>query len=371
MRIAFASGSLTSLVNFRGPLLRCLEEQGHTVSAIAPPEALAENKLRGMNIEFVPVNIGRTGLNPGADLKTIYQFWRQIKKSQPDLFFASQIKAVTYGLLAATLAGVPKRAVMIEGLGAAFANASGWQRKLAKWVSLLLYFCTLRFAHVVFFLNREDKAYFERRPFWGRGTKAVLLPGIGIDLVHFATIAIPQPPITFLMVARLHKDKGGGIYAAAAERLRGEFPDARFQMLGPQESGLGRVTMEELKLWQKKGVEYLGETEDVRPFLAACHVVVLPTSYREGLPRSLLEGMATGRPLLTTNMPGARETVVADKNGILVEPNDVNDLVKAMRWYLEHSEELERMGRQSRIMAEDRFAVSYVNQLIVTALDLP
>ncbi len=368
MKFLVLGSQVASLVNFRGPLIRELIASGHEVIAVAPePVQPWLGRLQEMGARYIESPMARTGINPLQDFYLTYWLWRMFRYEKPEVLLAFHAKPVIYGTLAATLAGVKKRTAMIEGLGQGFASdAITFKRKLLRGLLPLLYRIGLIGAHTVFFLNSDDEAEFRARRII-TSHKVVQLPGIGVDLVHFAQKELPALPVTFLMVARLLIDKGVRDYAAAAALLKAKYPEARFQLLGGFDSGPAGITADEVKNW--RAIEYLGETSDVRPMLAACHVFVLPTFYREGLPRSILEAMATGRSILTTSAPGARETVVAGVNGYLVESRNPKALAAAMeQMLLLPRNQLEAMGQASRKLAQERYEVGTINRQIIAAL---
>ena len=244
-------------------------------------------------------------------------------------------------------------------------------------VSLLLrrlYALALRQARVVFFQNPDDEALFRRLGLVGSGQFVQRINGSGVKLSHYAPAPFPaSPPVTFLMISRLLRDKGVVEYVEAARAVRATNPEARFRLLGGLDPNPSAIKKEELAAWQAEGIiEYLGTVQDVRPALAACHVYVLP-SYAEGTPRSVLEAMATGRPILTTDVPGCRETVNPGSNGVLVKARDAGALAEGMRGMIERAKSpgtLETMGQASRELAEQKFDVRAVNRVILDSMGL-
>jgi glycosyltransferase involved in cell wall biosynthesis len=273
---------------------------------------------------------------------------------------------VICGVPTASLAGVPRRTAMIEGLGQGFRSDGGWKRRLLSGLLPRLYRAALAHAHVVFFLNDDDVADFRALGILRPDHHVVKLPGIGVDLQHYVEAPQPDGPPTFLMVARLLRDKGVLEYARAARRVREVFPEARFHLLGPPDPTPAGVPVDEVRALTD--VTWLGETSDVRPYLAACHAFVLPTWYLEGLPRSILEALATGRAVVTTTIRGARDTVVDGSNGHLVPPKDADALADALLDLLRHPDRFATMGHASRRLAEARFEVGAVNRRIRDAL---
>jgi len=259
---------------------------------------------------------------------------------------------------------------MITGAGSALTGDVGLSRRLLSRVMRGLYAVALRGAHVVFFQNGDDRSLFQSLGLLGRGTRVVMINGSGVDLTSFVPAPMPDGPITFLMIGRLIRDKGVYEYVEAARRVRRVSPDARFQLLGSLDTNPSAISAAELDAWREEGViEYLGRTSDVRPFLAQAHVCVLP-SYGEGMPRSILEAMAMARPVLVTDAPGCRETVIDGDNGMLVPVRDAGALSDAMLRLIASPERLAAMGHRSREMAEQKFDVREVNAVILGPLGL-
>jgi glycosyltransferase involved in cell wall biosynthesis len=279
-------------------------------------------------------------------------------------------KPVVYGLTAARLARVRLRAAMITGVGSALAGGSRLRRRALASLLRRLYAVALGQAHVVFFQNPDDERLFRSMGLIGDGHRVVRINGSGVDLERFSPAPLLPPPITFLMIGRLIRDKGVREYVEAARRVHRAHPGARFQLLGPLDENPSAIRPRQLEAWREEGtVEYLGTTRDVRPFLARAHVLVLP-SYGEGMPRSVLEAMAMGRAVITTDVPGCRETVEGGRNGLLVPVRDAGALAEGMLRLLADPGQLEPMGRQGRAMAEERFDVHTVNRTILAAMGL-
>lgn len=200
--------------------------------------------------------------------------------------------------------------------------------------------------------------------------RSALVDGAGVDTEVFAPTPFPKGPTVFLTIARLLADKGLREYAEAARRVRARYPEAVFRLVGPEDESPDRIRIVEVQRWQDEGaLEYGGAATDVRPHIAGCHVYVLP-SYHEGMPRTVLEAMAMGRPILTTDAPGCRETVVPGDNGFLVPVRDVDALVARMIWFIEHRSEIGRMGARGRDIAVERFDVGRINNRMMQIIGL-
>lgn len=368
MKIVVLSSLAYSLMNFRGALLTRMAANGHDIVAVAPDDD-AEVRCwladRGIGFETVPMD--RTGTNPLSDLGTLRAIMALLRTERPDAVLAYTQKPIIYGGIACRLVDRHIRFhAMITGLGHVYSPGGGWKRSLLRVPMSILYRLAIARARTIFTFNRDDGEALRRAHILTNGREVVQVPGSGIDTTHFAQAAIPAGPPVFLLIARLMRDKGIGEYVEAARRLRREYPAARFQLLGPLDANPSGISAEEVDRWAASGdIEYLGETRDVRPFLADCHVFVLPSYYREGLPRTILEAMATGRPVITTDMPGCREPIEPGRNGFLVEPSNPESLADAMRRFLDDPDSVARMGREARAMAESRYDVDIVNAILL------
>lgn len=370
MRILVIGGISRSLTNFRGKLLAALVAAGHDVTACAgevEPEVISQ--LAAIDVKFCGVRLNRRGINFFSDLQYFHCLRAIIHSAQPDLVLSYTIKPVIYGSIAAARCGVPQIAAMITGAGAAQPGVGVKERVVAS-VARRLYAQALRHASVVFFQNPDDELMFREHGLLGHG-QVVQIPGSGVDLQHFHAAPPVTKPITFLLIARLLANKGVREYALAATKLREKHgSNVRFLLAGPFESGGAGIDTAELSRWQADGViEYLGALSDVRPAIAAASVYVLP-SYREGTPRTVLEAMAMARPVITTDAPGCRETVVDGDNGYLVPLREAGTLAQTMNRFITDPALIPRMGTSSRELAESRFDVNKVNQVILRALNL-
>ena len=310
------------------------------------------------------VRIDRSGLNPFADLRLLVEYRSLFRELRPFAVLGFTIKPNIYGALAARALGIPFVA-NVSGLGTVFIKGGPL---LALVVAL--YRAALNRAEVVFFQNPDDlKLFVDCRIV--RPGQACLLPGSGVDLSWFEPQPLPDGQPVFLLIGRLLGDKGVREFVDAARRLKHEGLDARFQLLGPlDEQNRTAIRRDELDAWSGEGVvEYLGETDDVRPFIGRATAVVLP-SYREGSPRSLLEAGAMGRPLIASNVPGCREVVKADETGFLCDPRDFASLAKAMRSLAElPATERQSMGEAARRLIEARFSEEIVVRAYLDALE--
>jgi glycosyltransferase involved in cell wall biosynthesis len=372
-RILIVGSYPSSLVNFRGALLSTLSEKGFDVDAAAP--GLLENPKLCAQLacwKVTPHNIylDRTGKNPFTDAVCFIKLLFQIRRLNPDILIAYTIKPVIYGLLAASLAGVGRRFALITGLGYAFGDTSTNGGVLLKGLAGSLYKLSLKTAQHVFFQNPDDKAFFQESKILSSTTPSTIVNGSGVDLEYYSSQPLPRGGINFLLVARLLIDKGVCEYAASAKIIRDKYPNVKFRLVGYLDSNPSSIKPEELAEWvSEDAIEYLGEQDDVRPAMSDCSVFVLP-SYREGMPRTVLEAMAVGRAIITTDTPGCRETVSEGENGFLVPVKSVDALVQAMERFVKNPNLVESMGARSLELAIAKYDVHKVNSQMLDAMGL-
>ncbi len=372
MKIAVISNNAFSLLNFRGPLLVEMRKRGHEVLAFAPDfDAESRAALTAIGVQAVGFSMSRSGVNPLREISLILELRHLLRRHRPEICFAYFLKPVIYGTIAAWLAGVPRRFALIAGLGYAFStdtNPHNRRRLVKATIAQLIRFTSARMARL-FFQNFDD-----RREAITLGMvspeKGLVVGATGVDLEEWSVAPLPTGHVTFILVARLLRDKGIGEYAAATRILRADHPGARFLLLGGLDENPSAINRAEVEAWVAEGlIEWPGHVA-VRPWLAKASVFVLPSYYREGVPRSTQEAMALGRPVITTDSPGCRETVIEGHNGFLVPPRDAEALATAMQRFLNNPTLIARMGRRSREMAEDRYDVHKVNAVLLQEMGL-
>jgi glycosyltransferase involved in cell wall biosynthesis len=372
-RVAVIASYAPSLTNFRLELLRRMVGAGHEVIALAPDEDKKSTEtLNSLGVKFIQVPMSRTGLNPFADLRTLYVLWREFRRLKPDLILPYTMKPIIYGGIAGRIAGIPTRCFLVTGLGHVFSDVhSSFKLSAVKRVSVALYKLAFANAKVVFVYNDADDMDVRQNNMIKDASKIVMVPGSGVDLNHFKRTDFPVGPASFLLVARLLRDKGIVEYVEAARIVRKQFPDAEFKLLGHFDPGSNGITAAEIESWVKEGtIDFLGQTTDVRPYLARCTAFVLPSYYREGIPRSILEALAVGRAVITANSPGCRDTVEDGINGHIVNPRDSKGLTEAMMALARDPTKAAAMGQKSYEMAQNRFDVHAVNRLLLERMDL-
>jgi glycosyltransferase involved in cell wall biosynthesis len=369
---AIVSSQAFSIVNFRGPLIRDMVFAGVKVYALAPDY---DDELRELVSELgaIPLDfsLAPTGTNPLRDALDVLRLATLLRRLQPDVMLGYSVKPVIYGIFAAWLAAVPLRVAMIEGLGYVFTPSNNIQTKKRKWLRTLVssqYRFSLSRAHKVIFLNRDDVLEFVKASIVDEA-KVVILGGIGVRLVDWPMTQPVLKPLTFLLAARLLREKGIFEYAEAARQVKKSNPTVRFILLGGFDNNPGVLDQAEVDSWVEEGLlEWPGHVA-VKYWLTQTSVFVLP-SYREGVPRSTQEAMAMGRPVITTDAPGCRETVEEGRNGFMVPVRDVKALANAMLRFVENPSLIESMGLESRNLAEMHFDVRIINSRLMKILGL-
>lgn len=354
--IVFCCNSLWGLVNFRGRIIETLARDGHRVVLVAPAD-VSLDQVRALHAEFVQWKVSPRSANPLRELQALLSLWHLYRRIKPDLAFHFTIKSVMYGAIVSRLVGVSCLSV-ITGLGYMFLE-HGWKARVAR----LLYRLTLRQSREVWFLNGDDRDMFASAGLTS-GLQVVTLPGEGIDLDYFAIAPLPpsERHFVFLMIARLVRDKGVLEFLDAAGQVREAHPRAVFRLLGPTYSANAMsVPLSTIESSVEAGhVQYLGAADDVRPAIAESHCVILP-SYREGMPRVLLEAAAMGRAAIATDVTGCRDVVRAGDTGLLCQSQDAKSLAKACIDMLSLSHEtVESMGQRARAEALEKFGVNVV-----------
>jgi glycosyltransferase involved in cell wall biosynthesis len=366
-KIAFVYNTAAYLLRFRRQMLETLLARGAEIIAIVPIDDRASAVLTRMGVRCLDLTLADQKLSVVGDIRTFLSLYKIFRGERPDAVIAFTAKPIVYGSIAARLAGVPRIISMITGLGYVFSGTTPKHLVLQKILGLQ-YCVALRLNCRVFFQNPDDMSHFVIRG-CVKADKATLTNGSGVDLEEFRPSSDKSETPVFLMSARLIWEKGVGEYVAAARSVKQQYPDAQFWVLGQFDLSPSAVSRTQIADWEAEDViRYLGFVEDVRPYLNRAHVFVLPSYYREGIPRTLIEALASGLPVITTNSIGCRETVVSGVNGFLVEPRDAEELAVSMKKFLADLSLAKRMGKEARRFAEAKFDVQAVTDAIVTAL---
>ncbi|HZW12290.1 MAG TPA: glycosyltransferase family 4 protein [Noviherbaspirillum sp.] len=358
-KIVISINTAWNIYNFRSGLIKALMSHGYQVVAVAPGDEYAD-RLKDLGCRFINIPMDNNGTHPGRDLSLLMRYIRVLRSERPLAYLGYTVKPNVYGSLAAHMLRIPV-INNIAGLGTTFINSS-----FLTHIVRTLYRVSLRRSRRIFFQNADDQALFIRTGLV-MPEKTDRLPGSGMDLTRFQpvqSLPLPGRPFVFLLVSRMLKDKGVEEFVEAARLVQKQHPSIRFQLLGfVDEANSNSIPLERLKGWENEGIiRYLGKTDDVRPHLAQADCIVLP-SYREGVPRSLLEAAAMGRPIIATNVVGCRDVVDDNVNGLLCRPKDARDLADKMTQMINFSPERRlEMGRAGRQKVETEFDEKLVIQ---------
>ena len=372
--IVFIGTIASSIYDFRADFIRSLLKQGHQIYAFTS-QYNAEDVSKIEKLGAIPVTytLNRGGLNPLADIVATYELLKKIKNISPDVVFSYFSKPVIFGTLAAKLANVPRVIGMLEGLGYTFTEQPeglSHKTKFIRYIQVLLYKIALPMLDKLVFLNPDDpKDLLETYSI--KVKKVVILGGIGLNLQEYSYQPVEDIslPIKFLFIGRLLKEKGIHEFVQAAKLVKKQYPKTQFTILGQIDTfNIGALQQAELDdLIASCVVEYQGQVNNVKDWIANSHVFVLP-SYREGVPRSTQEAMAIGRAIITTDVPGCRETVIQNRNGFIIPKWDSKTLAEYMIYFIENPKQIRFMGDESHKIAIDKFDVEKVNQRLQNIL---
>ena len=362
-----------SLINFRLPLIKKLILKGHKVSVASPKNKFSnklQKKLKDLGVKIIFFSISNTSLNFFKDCKIILEIFKIIKNYKPSMVIAYTVKPVIYSGLVLKYFKKISYFPIITGLGYTFIDKFTIKHKIIKYLIIQLYQKSLKSSKKIIFQNKDDQSLFWKLKIIKEKNISNVVNGSGVDLDIYPLSDLPSKPV-FLMISRLIVDKGVREYVEAAKIVKSRFSNARFQLAGYLDNNPSAITADELQSWIKESnIEYLGEKKSVQSILQSCKFYVLP-SYREGVPRSVLEALSTGRPIITTDVPGCRETVIHKKNGLLVPVKDTIALSEAMISLLEESEEnIKKMAFESYLLAKNKFEIDKVNKCILKIMNL-
>jgi len=379
MRFLIVASYPVSIIKFRGALISAIKDAGFEVHIAAPefkqyPEEREHLISLGYTVHDIPMQ--RTGTNPIIDAQTLLALYRLMKEIRPDYVMGYTIKPVIYGSIAAKMARVPNIFALITGLGYAFQGAeeSGYKKsKLQKFMHKF-YAVALNSTQKVFFQNPDDEALFRKMGILKPSIPSRVVSGSGVNVSEYSVAELPtidgNPVPKFLLIARLLTAKGVREYAQAASIIKAKYPQAQFDLVGWIDDNPDAIEQYELDMWIEDGLfNFLGKLSDVKPVIANSSIYVLP-SYREGTPRTVLEAIAMGRPVITTDAPGCRETVIDGHNGYLVPVKNIEALAASMEKFILDPQLITRMGQAARQVAEDKFDVNTVNRIMLMEMGL-
>ena len=366
-RIIIIGAYPESLLNFRGDLIKYLVKKGCKVFAMSASTSLDnEIAIKNLGATFIPYNVNRHGLDPINEVKTFLNLKKIIKEVNPDLIIAYTIKPVIWSGLALFGNKKIKYLPIIEGLGYAF-QQKNFKRFLLKILVKFLYRISLISSTGVIFLNSDNKETFLQNNIVPE-KKCYIIDGIGVNLDFFSQQKFSENQFTFLMISRFLGEKGVKEYLLAASIVKKRYSYVKFQLLGSFDNSLDSISPKLISdAVMLSIIEVIPYQKDVRDYLKNSHVFVLP-SYHEGMPRTIMEAMSIGRPILTTNVPGCRNTVQDMINGFLVKKGDFNQLAEKMIWYIENVDKIKIMGNNSRKIAVERFDVNIINSNIFSII---
>lgn len=367
MRIAVISNSAFSLLNFRQDLMIALLNSGHEVFAFAPDyDEKTRSLLNDLGVTAINFNMFRAKLNPYHEVKTILELRRHFIDLDIEMSFSYFLKPVIYSSIAGYFSRVKRIISMIEGLGFAFTSSTEFnlKRYVSKFVAIYLLKVAGRLSDAVIVLNNEDLADLKK---WKitQITKLHLLGPIGVNLQDWSTIKSFPDRLTFIMAARLIKEKGVENFLEAAKALHDQNVNAHFILLGGVDDHPSCVSDKKIRSYVDAGfVEWPGHV-DVKKWLAKGSVFVLPSFYREGVPRSIQEAMVAGLSVITTNVPGCKECVEHGKTGYLIPPRNTDALISAMLEFVADKEKISIMGHLARNFAVEHFDVVKQNEKLI------
>lgn len=369
MKVMFITAATFTIPWFREDMLREFAERADDVIVLGnedDPKWVSYFEELGVRYRTYPVS--RNGLNPLDDLGTYRSLKRIIFEEHPDKVLTNFVKANVYGCLAAHRLGIEDIYVMMGGLGSVF-HGDDSKSRLARMFVTAEYRASLKYAKSVFFQNDEDSKLLIDLGAVKR-EQVVRINGSGVNLEHFKQEPLPDQ-MSFIFIGRLVKGKGVLDYLEAARIVKREHPEVRFDLVGPYDTNPSGLKPSDIQPYIDDGtVIYYGEQKDVRPFLKNASVFVLPSYYGEGTPKSALEALATGRPLIVADAVGCREVVEDGVNGFLVPPQDPSAIASAMIENVIAGDSISDIAAASRLIVESRFDVRQVNKKICMVMDL-
>lgn len=369
--LIIVTNSSSNLLNFRGQLIKQMVDEKFLVTVIIPKSDYSkdfENEVFKLGAKTLTIPLDRAGTNPFRDLLTYRALKSVFKKLKPNVVLSYTSKPIIYSGLAIGKNTKIKFFPNLTGLGYGFTEEFQFKRKIINFILKNLYKLSLKSSSMIIFQNPDDENLFKKLNITN-DKKTFVINGSGVDLKFYSPISLPSKPI-FLMLARLVADKGVIEYCEAAREIRTKFPDTTFQLAGSFDPNPSGLKYDQLKSFiDKKDIEYLGHINDVREIIGKCRFFVLP-SYREGTPRSILEAMSIGRPIITTNAAGCKETVLEGINGLLVPIKDKKSLVVAIEKILMlDDDKINRMAKESIKLVREKYDVRKVNQNIVQIIN--
>lgn len=370
-KILIVGATSWSILHFRGDFIKALIKEGFEVyTAVDVYEKDIHNKLNAIGAITLTCRLQRTGLNPFMDLKTIADLKKIMTNNKIDLVIPYTIKPVIYGSIAA-IATETKVISLITGLGISFSGLN-FKSKILQLLNEQLYKRYVAKNEAIIFQNKDDYQLFLDRKILNKNKKVAIVSGSGVNLEKFSfknyNIS-PKETLSFLFIARLIEEKGIVLYLRASKILKEKYPNVEFHIIGSADTSSSSTILAEINELNEKGfIIYHGSQSNISEHLKQNDVFVLPSFYREGVPRSILEALSVGLPIITTDSPGCRETILNNENGILIAPKKLDSLVNALEFFILNPTKISEMGRKSRIYAESRFDVNIINNQIINLI---
>jgi glycosyltransferase involved in cell wall biosynthesis len=375
-KVLIACDSPRTILDFRGKLIEAMSRQ-NKVYVFTPTitQDFVRVKLESYGVTILENDLNGSNVSVFSDLKYIANLFKVIKSLKPDVFFPYTLKPVIYGSMVANICKVKLVAPMLTGLGYNFADNQSKNTWVKKITRVLLRTSLDKGKKVKLILqNKDDYQTLVDQNIIDRNNKAYVVNGSGVDLSHY-DYSQPDPTvISFLMISRLINAKGINEYYKAAVKVKKRYPNVKFKLIGSYDDNIDSVSPDLFQEIKHSGViNYIGPVNDVRPYIKAASVVALPSFYGEGVPRCLLEALAIGRPVITTDSVGCRETVNCDSgasNGFLIPAKDVESLADKMEYFIQNPNDIVQFGINGRKYAQQKFDVNLVNTQMMQIMEL-
>lgn len=367
-KILIISPQTKNLINFRADLICDIRKKGYDVTVVIPEDE-SRDFFRKNGAKVRLINLDKNSASVGQTMAYYKNLKKIIKEEKPDKVFSYTIKPVIFGSMAAHKADVKEIYSLICGLGMLFCSDS-LKIKVLRFFAGRLYKHALKYNTKVIFQNKDDINEFVKCGYVERN-KCELVNGSGVNMKKFVKNDLPKDKISFLMVSRVLKEKGVMEYFEAAKLVKEKYPETRFSYIGQIDKNKNALPFDLLKSYVSSGVvEYVPETKEVEKYVAKCSVFVLPSYYREGIPKTLLEATAMGRPIITTKTPGCKETVIEGENGLFVKTRDAKDLAEKMIWMVEHKDKLQKMGDKSFEICKEKFEIGIIDEKMMGVMGM-
>lgn len=369
MKIIMIAPKTSTFINFRGDLMKAISKKNNEIVVISPEKGFEDTLAKLGATKCRQVDLKKNSTTIIDNLKYLKNLTQIIKEEKPDKIFAYTIKPVIFGSIAAHKAKIKEMYSMVTGLGYVYA-VDTFKTRILRVICGIGYKIAFKYNKKVIFQNKDDIEEFINRGYLKR-EKCELVDGSGVNLERFKRNKLPENN-TFLMVSRILKPKGVKEYFEAAKIVKEKYPEAKFLYVGAEDKTQIALNLDDVrKEFLETGIiEYCGETNDVPSYIAKSTVFVLPSYYREGIPRTLLEALAMGRPIITTDTIGCRETVKEGINGFFVPIKDSNALAEKMIYMIENREELEKMSEASYQYCKERFDVNIINKRMLEIMEI-